>query len=474
MKLTKMALAAAIATALFGGAAFGQQTGVSTRITSEAYDYYTQEGASPSDKPAEANPSPAVTAEDGDEVVLDHYHGYHSGPVYYCQPNYFTLQGLFDDGCGGNLLSDRNLYIGGSLAQSFTANFDNPDDRFNGPVTWTDRSNDYQLNQLWFWNEKVTDTCDRDFDWGGRVDVMWGTNARFLVAHGLEDKINGDYSFYGMAIPNAYATLAYRDLTVKFGHFVSPIGYVSLDTSKNFFNALPYSKQYGEPFTHTGFVADHQLTDNLQVGGGMTRGWDNFDGGTGLGSPNLGALAFAKFTGDGGSSVGVVGHWSNELNQVGAFTSRVVTSAVVQLQLTENIVFVQHLNYGNQDQALANGGSAQWYGLNNYLFFTLTQRVDWGVNFEWFRDDDGFRVNTLMPPSPAYSFRGANLAGNFAGDFYQVTTGPQIKVRDNLIVRPNVRFDWYTGADPGPGARPFVDGNMNQQVILATDLLWTF
>lgn len=484
MKLTKMALAAAIATALFGSAAFAQQTGVSTRVTSNAYDYYTQEGASPSDKaPVQQVPAqeaPAVQSAQLPDSSSNFYQGVaeeEAAAAGYVPKDYFTLMGMFDDGCGGNILADRNLLIGGSIAQSFTANFDNPNSRFNGPVTWTDRSNEYQLNQAWMYAEKVTDTSDQDFDWGGRVDSFWGTNARWAIAQGLEDQINNSRQFYGIAIPNAYATLAYQDTSVKVGHFVSPVGYFTIDTTQNFFNTIPYTYQYGEPFTHTGAWVNQKFNDNLHIGGGVTRGWDNVDGGRGnpqTGSPNAGAFGMAHLVGDSGSSLTWFGHWSNELNQVGGFTSRYIQSVVFQAKVSENITFVAQSDYGNQDQARANGGSAQWFGSNNYLFLKLTDRVTWGTNVEWFRDDDGFRVGTVLPPSSAYSFRGAQLAGNFAGDFYQCTTGPRINIKDNIILRPNVRFDWYTGLDRGPGTRPYVDGNLNQQVILATDLLWLF
>ena len=67
----------------------------------------------------------------------------------------------------------------GWLAQSFTWNTSNPSDRFNGPVTWTDRSNDYQLNQAYIFAEKATDTGGCGWDFGCRADVMGGTDYRF-------------------------------------------------------------------------------------------------------------------------------------------------------------------------------------------------------------------------------------------------------------------------------------------------------
>ena len=483
MKLTKMALAAAIATALFGSAAFAQQAGVSTRVTSNAYDYYTQEGASPSDV-APAQQAPAAQTTPLPDSGSNFYQAEAEEESSAYEPkDYFTLQGMFDDGAGGNLLHARNLIIGGNIAQSFTANFDNPNDRFNGPVTWTDRSNEYQLNQAWMYGEKVLDTSDQDWDWGFRTDAFWGTNARWSIAQGLEDTMNSSRQFYGIAIPNAYASFGYQDTSLKVGHFVSPVGYFTIDTTQNFFNTIPYTYQYGEPFTHTGAWLNHKVNDNMHLGGGLTRGWDNFDGGRGSvvgspgvqpGSPNLGAFGMAHLVGESGSSLTWFGHWSNELNQSSTFTSRYIQSLVFQWKLSDNITYVAQSDYGNQDQALRTGQSAQWFGSNNYLFLKLTDKVTWGTNVEWFRDDDGFRVGTLLPPSTAYSFRGANLAGNFAGDFYQCTTGPRINLMDNLILRPNVRFDWYTGLDRGAGTRPYVDGNKNQQAILATDLLWLF
>ena len=70
----------------------------------------------------------------------------------------WVLPNIFDDGCGRNWFKEHNIRLGGNVAQSMTFNFQSPSDRFNGPVTWTDRSNEYQLNQMWFYLEKATDT----------------------------------------------------------------------------------------------------------------------------------------------------------------------------------------------------------------------------------------------------------------------------------------------------------------------------
>ncbi|MDO7677108.1 MAG: hypothetical protein MUQ48_00990, partial [Pirellulales bacterium] len=45
---------------------------------------------------------------------------------------------------------------------------------FNGPITFNDRNWQAQMNQLYLVNEKVIDTADGGWDWGGRVDLLYG------------------------------------------------------------------------------------------------------------------------------------------------------------------------------------------------------------------------------------------------------------------------------------------------------------
>ena len=43
------------------------------------------------------------------------------------------------------------------------------------------------MNQLWFYAQREVDTGGYGWDWGGRVDFVYGTDARFTqAADGLE------------------------------------------------------------------------------------------------------------------------------------------------------------------------------------------------------------------------------------------------------------------------------------------------
>src|SRR4029079_6965991 len=179
---------------------------------------------------------------------------------------------------------------GGWLAQSFTWNPYNPVDRFNGPVTWTDRSNEYQMNELYGYVGKAANTGGCGWDWGVRTDAMYGTNYRWNTSAGFESHF-GNGQFYGLAIPQLYGEVAYNDVNVKVGRFYSPVGYYVVGTANNFFPLLPYTFQYREPFTHTGVIASKKVSDNLTLGGAVTHGWDDTDN---TGNPHAGGLLTAS------------------------------------------------------------------------------------------------------------------------------------------------------------------------------------
>ena len=60
--------------------------------------------------------------------------------------------------------------------------------------------------------------------------------------------------FYGVAFTQFYAEVAVNDWKVKVGHWYAPVGYEVVPTTGNFFPNLPYTFQYGEPFTMTGVI----------------------------------------------------------------------------------------------------------------------------------------------------------------------------------------------------------------------------
>jgi hypothetical protein len=374
---------------------------------------------------------------------------------------------LFGESC---FLKERGIVINGFSAQSFQWNTGNPDNNFNGPVTWADRANELQLTQLYIYAEKATEREECEWTFGWRADALYGTSYRFCTASQLEDNINGN-QFYGLALPQFYVETAKGDWLFRFGHFTSPVGYQTIMTTLNPSQYIPYTYQYGEPFTHTGATATYKVGEKLTVFAGITRGWDNF----GSRNPNLGFLGGATLTFPQGGTFAMVNVWSNEPDAgLVNYSSRYLQTNVYTKPINDKLTYIAQSDWGHQVAATGAGTApAEWYGLNQYWIYKKNDCVSWLFNYEWFRDDDGFRVFTLMPSVfGAPNGRSAPLAG-YAGDFYQITLGPSYTVTPNLMVRPQVRYDWYNGALPG-GSRPFQDNTKSDQLLIGTEAIIQF
>jgi hypothetical protein len=370
---------------------------------------------------------------------------------------------------------------GGWLAQSFTWNPYSPDDRFNGPMTWTDRSNDYQLNELYGYVARTAKTDECCWDWGLRVDAMYGTNYRWNTSAGFETNWDNG-TFYGVAVPQALFQLGYNNWDVKIGRFFSPVGYYVIGTANNFFPVLPYTFQYGEPFTHTGVIATKKLSDELTLGGALTHGWDNTDN---TGNPHAGGLATATWTIDEQRTLAYVGVFGNEPNfsrvnfyapnGVG-YTSRYTQTLVFTRKFSDDVMGVLQSDFGTQHDAVVAGQTAKWYGLNSYLYWNMTCRCQWGLNGEWFRDQGGFRVGGVLPSFGSPDARGLPLArSGYDGSFYRVMFGPKYYFTPNVYSRVAVAADWYSGKQNNPGnLQPFDDGTKTHQQVAVFDVIATF
>jgi len=261
-------------------------------------------------------------------------------------------------------------------------------------------------------------------------------------------------------VPQLYADFAYNRLSVRLGHFYTIIGYEVVTAPDNFFSSHAYTMQYGEPFTHTGGRALYRFNDRWTFVGGLVNGWDKWDAVTNRAAFLGGAiytpdherytLAFAFSTGEeDGAAPPIMG-------------SRTVYSLVFSFDVTDRIQYVLQHDNGWQDDGLGPDADTRWYGINQYLFYTINDRWKAGIRGEWFRDDDGTRVTGVRATNP--------YGGGSAGDFYQISVGLNWRRMPNLTVRPEVRWDWFDG----DGTPPYDDNTKDSQFTAAMDviLLW--
>ncbi|MFM9057824.1 MAG: outer membrane beta-barrel protein [Planctomycetaceae bacterium] len=373
---------------------------------------------------------------------------------------------------------------------------------FNGPITFDDRAWQGMMNQLYLVNERTLDTEKRTWDWGGRVDLLYGTDFIYTTARGLDAYQAGDpiglgaprwnsSRYYGLAMPQLYGELGYNDFAVKFGHFYTIIGYEVVPAIGNFFYTHAYCMQYGEPFTHTGILTTWTPNDQVTFYNGITNGWDNWDDGTGTFGPvvnpypaagsnaaYLGGVTFKDEEGD--QSLSITTSSGNENPQFGLpyVGNRSILSTVYSNKLSDKLTYVFQNDNGWQFNASGPPNAfqtAQWYGVNQYLFWNFTDTLVGGMRFEWFRDNDGYRVVT---PLRNYVFGQTPYAYGFAGNFWAATWGVNWKPTKNWIIRPELRYDWYSGqpgvATGGNPALPFGNGDRSGQFYGGCDAIWQF
>lgn len=362
-------------------------------------------------------------------------------------------------------LAIRGITVGGWASAGIYANQYGTD--LNGPIGMRP-NNLFNLDQLNGYAERVVRQESGEWDWGARIDYMFGVDAPDTQAigdhtwdYGWNSSTFLGQPLYGSAIPQAYVDVAYGDFKLRAGHFYTPIGYEVVPAVGNFFYSHSYMHTFGEPFTHTGLLASLIITDRLTVYGGWVDGWDGGFDNRNDASMFLGGLTYKLrertniawyFTwGDNGNGQAYLNqHGQPAASQGDMF----MNSFVLTHELTSRWTYVFQADYADNYNLAA--GDAIWYGINQYLFYKVSDCWGFGGRFEWFRDKDGVRV----------------VQGN-DGNYYEMAAGVNWKPHANVMVRPELRYDWYNGGIGGNGG-PFNNGNSTTQLSGGCDVIVTF
>lgn len=357
------------------------------------------------------------------------------------------------------VFDEFGVELGGWVEAGFSAVGTSPADRFNGPVTFNDRHAEGQMNQLWFYLERQPDTWACSPDLGGRIDVMYGTDAQYIQAgDGLEANWDQSERFYQMALPQFYLDATLAGWTVRMGKFFTILGYEGPAAPDNFFYSHAYTMQYGEPFTHTGMLVSRRFGQWL-VNAGFHRGNDQFDDTDGLNALNL----------LGGFGYTAPGDWAKfeyafSSTENGPGVLSYIHSLVNTVRVTEKLDYVLQGDYGEVWNENLHRNAA-WWGLNQYFTYTINPCWAAGIRVEWFRDRQGTRVKGLRA--------GNQTPTNLAGDFYEITLGLNWKPRTNLRIRPEVRWDFFDPAATTTN-RAFDAGDLNRQFTFGCDVIYRF
>lgn len=273
-------------------------------------------------------------------------------------------------------------------------------------------------HQNYLYMERVANGSE-GLDFGFRGDILYGADAQDTQAFGDPLAPDGghwdnkwDHGFYGWALPQLYAEAAYGDFSVKVGHFYTIVGYEVVTAPGNFFNSHSYTMYNSEPFTHSGALATYTASDKVTVYGGWVAGWDTgfdakadndqshgsaFIGGTSLAITDTFTLTYVMLVGD----MGIRGEGYNH-------------SIVADWKITDKLNYIAQTDLVELNNPTF--GFNHTIGFDNFLLYSITDKLGIGGRAEWWKPN-GHSV-------------------------YQITGGLNIIPVENLIIRPEVRYQW--------------------------------
>lgn len=298
---------------------------------------------------------------------------------------------------------------------------------------WNTYDDGYRINQAWIYAERKAPRCCRP-TFGFRFDAAYGVDAQNFQAFGNppdadpEGWDNGwDHGRYGWALPQAYGEIAQDWWSVIGGKYISPIGFESIMSPKNFFFSRSYTRTRILPQTLTGTSSTLDLSRDTTLVSGTSVNWD-----TGFNRFNNSYVWFGGFEYKPCSPVNMTGYIS--FGDFGRREDGWLGSLVTDLMLTDKVNYINEWTYENSDIEF-NFGWAQ------YLIYEASERLQLGSRFEWFK---------------------STIFTGTADSTYEWTNGFNYRLNANMRVRPELRVDWGEGAaDPG-------------NAIWASDLIITF
>ena len=445
MKITKMALSAALAATCLSGSIFAQ-----TDATSSDYGYYASDAAPVASSASLSDYTPASAADYSAVVPAAAQCGCTDTPVSDCcdiSCNTCCDDGGCDSACGGGggllagLFGGDGIDVGG-WAQIGYHSANN--------ALFNRHADNVNLHQAWLYAEKVADGSS-GIGLGGRIDYVYGVDAQDTQAFGNQAASHWDNSWdngiYGHAIPQLYAEVAAGDLSVKVGHFYTLIGYEVVGATGNFFYSHSHTMYNSEPFTHTGALAQYAAGDGLTLYGGYVLGWDS-------GFRDNGDAFLGGYSAD-------ITDTTNITNQViignfgkgGADETGFMSSFIATTDLTDAVQHVFWVDILDTDHGNGNAVQRETIDVNNYLLVTLADNLVWGNRFEWYNVDTGVY----------------GIGGPGKSDFYAYTSGLNVSLAENLMIRPEVRWDWNIDRIVGP-----TEGGRASQTTFGMDGIVSF
>jgi hypothetical protein len=348
-----------------------------------------------------------------------------------------------------------DVQIYGFIEGSYTYDFSNPPGDFIGGRVFDIDNQEVILNQIDLSLEKTVDAAaaakDGKLSVGGKVEVIYGNDARFVHSNGLNFYAGGfaPHPENQFDLVQAYVDVGVpvgNGLMIRAGKMVTHMGYETINPTTNPFYSHSFLFGYAIPFTHTGIMAFYNLTDSVTLLGGICRGWDqaledNND--------SIDYMAQLKWVVNDKTTayLNVITGPEQDGNNS---DYRTVIDGILTYAVTDQLSLAVNGDYGWEP---IGSDDAAWYGVAAYAGYKINDALTVNVRGEWFNDEDGAR--------------------GIGDTVYEGTVGvaihpfPNDDLGSNLVIRPELRVDYSeNGIWDG--------GTDHYQWTAAVDAIFTF
>ncbi|TVM04275.1 MAG: hypothetical protein CV087_01150 [Candidatus Brocadia sp. WS118] len=245
-----------------------------------------------------------------------------------------------------------------------------------------------------------------------------------------------------------------KGVDFKFGKFATWIGaelWESVD-NPNFSRSLLY--QNAIPFTNTGLAISYPLLDQLTTTFYLVNGWDTFVDNND--SKTLGYQFNWKIS-DNTNFIVNGSHGAEQDEDIEAKADgniRHFWDLILALKPFEKTAFNLNFDFGTEEGAAGSAsgfvdghGNGKWWGFSGIVSQDITDYFGLALRGEYFDDKDGARI------------------GVSALHLWEVTLTANFKIRENLLVRPEIRYD--------EASQDIFNGH-NDQLTTAIDVAYLF
>jgi hypothetical protein len=368
------------------------------------------------------------------------------------------------------------LKLSGHVEAGITGNVDGPSNGINFGHLFTDRANTPLLNQLLLTAERPLDPKATGYDFGFKLQGLYGSDARYTHAFNQFDRIIGGRYQLDLVEANVVAhtpLLTEGGIDLKLGEFPSPMSAEVIDAAGNSLYSHSYIFNFGVPFKHTGGLAVIHLNPIVDLYLGGDTGVNAWIGAKGDNNKSpAGQAGIGLNLMDGKLTILGLTHIGPE-NPRDDRNLRYLNDITATWKVTDDLTLTTDVNYIRDDGLHAIG-----YGAAQYVTYALNDQVTLVGRGEVWRDNNGAFV-AAFPGNLDFinAERGlvpATTIGGGRTTYGELTFGvnykpPVPKAIEGFVIRPELRFDGALN-----GTKPFNSGTSDHQVTIATDFILPF